>query len=51
MDAAWMETCPVANMPPLGNQPDWYTLRAVGQDEFDDVNVPAVPRKELQDQK
>lgn len=24
---------------------DWYTLRAVGQDDFEDVKVPEAPRK------
>ncbi|TWU77131.1 hypothetical protein ED733_008335 [Metarhizium rileyi] len=25
----------------------WYTLRAVGQDDFDDVKVPNAPQKHI----
>lgn len=25
---------------------DWYTIKAVGQDEFEDVKVPDAPRQQ-----
>jgi cytochrome c oxidase assembly factor 3, fungi type len=32
----------------LTNLADWYTLKAVGQDEFEDVKVPDAPRQSQQ---
>lgn len=28
---------------------DWYTITAVGQDEFEDVKVPEVPAHQAQE--
>jgi hypothetical protein len=30
-------------------EPDWYTITAVGQDEFEDVKVPEVPIHQAQE--
>ncbi|KAG6074503.1 hypothetical protein E4U33_002483 [Claviceps sp. LM78 group G4] len=29
----------------------WYTLKAIGQDDFDDVKVPDEPRKPIENKK